>query len=75
MAHIDRMDPRRDPLGHLKKDVRVPYTAMGAVSGACLGAAIGKSKKATATGALIGALAGIALDIASHNSTKLNQGI
>lgn len=76
-AHIDRKDPRYDPLGHLKHDVGVPYTAIGTAGGAAIGAII--SPKNRKNGALIGASVGTALgliaDVVSYYNYKKKQDI
>ena len=59
LAHVDRVDPRRDPIGHLKKDVGVPYAAMTAFGGAVAGAAVAKNNRVA--GAVGGGLAGLVL--------------
>ena len=69
-AHIDRADPRHEPIGHLKKDVGVPYTVMGAGLGAGVGGLIAGNnrKKGAAVGALVGGVAGLLADwLAEHN--------
>lgn len=74
-AHIDKKDPRYDPLGHLKHDVGIPYTLIGTASGAALGATIFSNKKQGAkVGAVVGTLAGLLADIVSYyNKNKNNK--
>ena len=75
-AHIDRVDPRYNPASHLKHDVGIPYTLMGAAAGGGLGAIFGKDKKdAAVKGALIGGVLGLLGDVASTYSNKSNQGL
>lgn len=64
-AHVDQVDPRKNPIGHLKKDVGVPYALMTSIAGAALGAGLSKNnrKKGALAGALIGALPGAVFDI------------
>jgi len=67
IAHVDRADPRHDPIGHLKKDVGVPYAAMAAAAGTVIGAIVTRNRK---SGAVVGSLVGLGLgamvDIAIH---------
>lgn len=72
-AHIDRNDPRQDPLGHLKYDVGVPYSLMGAAGGATIGSIIYKKdrKKGALYGAAIVGGIGLIADIVSaYNKQK-----
>ena len=64
MAHVDREDPRVNPVGHLVKDVGISYVSMTAPVGAALGAALMSNDKKTgaAIGGLIGLVVGIILD-------------
>ena len=63
-AHVDRVDPRKNPFGHLKRDVGVPYAVMTSAAGSALGAALSKDrKKGAAVGGLAGALLGAVLDV------------
>lgn len=53
--HLDDVDPRRNPIGHLVKDTALlPGVAIGAI----LGLLFGQSAKAMAFGAAVGAGAG-----------------
>lgn len=74
-AHIDRKDPRYDPLGHLKHDVGIPYTAIGTAGGAALGAiAFPKNrKKGALVGASIGSALGIIADVVSYYNEKKQE--
>lgn len=60
-AHIDRRDPRQDPLGHLKHDVGIPYSALTTATGMALGAVLSKNNRKK--GVIIGGLAGLAIGI------------
>ena len=63
-AHVDRVDTRRDPIGHLKKDVGVPYAAMATLGGAVAGATVAGAtvaKNNRVSGAVGGGLAGLVL--------------
>lgn len=59
VAHVDREDPRVNPIGHLVKDVGIPYASMTAPVGAVLGATLMSSDRKT--GAAIGTLCGLAV--------------
>ena len=76
-AHIDRVDPRYDPIGHLKKDVGVPYTVIGSALGAGIGGLVAGNnrKKGAATGALIGGTMGLLADLLSDYKKETNQAI
>ena len=76
-AHIDRADPRYDPIGHLKKDVGVPYTVMGAGLGAGVGGLIANNnrKKGAAVGALVGGVAGLLADLLAEHNNESSQTI
>ena len=65
LAHIDRVDPRKNPIGHLKRDVRVPYAAMTATVGAAIGASLAKNnrKKGALIGGLLGIIPGVIVDV------------
>ena len=63
-AHVDQADPRRDPIGHLKKDVGIPYAIMGGLAGAALG---------SVPGLVVGSIVGLAADIASHMNATNSQ--
>ena len=71
-AHIDRADPRYDPIGHLKKDVGVPYALMGVVLGAGVGGLVadGKRKKGAALGAFAGGAVGLLADLLEGRNKK-----
>lgn len=76
LAHVDRVDPRRNPLGHLKHDVRVPYAVMGGLGGAAVGGLVNKNdrKKGAAVGSLVGFGVGLIMDaIADQNSAQDRQ--
>lgn len=60
-AHIDRRDPRKDSLGHLKHDVGIPYSAITTVAGITAGAVLFKNNRKK--GAIICGLAGLAIGI------------
>lgn len=66
-AHLDRKDPRYDPLGHLKHDVGIPYSLMGAAGGLTLGGTMYKKdrKKGALCGAAILGGIGLIADIVS----------
>lgn len=68
-AHIDRKDPRHDPLGHLKHDVGVPYSVMSTAAGGAIGAIVSKKnrKKGALIGSAIGLGFGIIADVLSKN--------
>ncbi len=68
-AHIDRKDPRDDPVGHLKHDVGVPYSIMTTAAGVVIGALASKNnrKKGVLLGGLFGLGIGILADLASEN--------
>ncbi len=76
-AHVDRADPRDDPIGHLKYDVGVPYAVMAAPVGAMIGAAAMKRNRKN--GALVGGTIGLVLGMVAdtvnnsknHNSWSL----
>jgi hypothetical protein len=57
-AHLDRVNPNCDPIGHVVSDT--PQIAGGVALGALLGLALGKSKEAALVGALFGGLLGVA---------------
>ena len=57
-AHLDRVNPNCDPIGHVVSDT--PQIAGGVALGALVGLAFGKSKEAALVGALFGGLIGIA---------------
>ena len=65
LAHVDREDPRKNPIGHLKKDVGVPYAAMTASVGAAIGASLAKGnrKKGAIIGGLLGIIPGVIVDV------------
>jgi hypothetical protein len=67
-AHIDRIDPRKNSIGHLKKDVGIPYVVLGASGGATLGALIYKNdrKKGAIVGGIIGTIIGAFADLESN---------
>lgn len=67
-AHIDRVDPRYDPLGHLKHDVGIPYTLIGTVGCATIGAAVYKKNriKGAVYGGAIGTVVGFLVDLVSY---------
>jgi len=67
-AHLDRKDPRKDPLGHLKHDVGVPYSVMSTAAGGAIGAIV--SKKNRKKGALIGGAFGLAIGIIADLASK-----
>ncbi len=76
MAHIDRVDPRSDLLGHLKHDVGIPYTLIGTVGCAALGAAAFSNNRTQGAkvSAALGFLGGLIADIVSYyNSNKNNK--
>ena len=76
LAHVDRADPRTDPIGHLKKDVGVPYALIGSAVGAILGAVLmkGDRKAGAALGSMAGGLLGsIADNVADRNSAQARQ--
>ena len=60
-AHVDRVDPRLDGLGHIRRDVGIPYIAMTTPSLAAIGAiAFPKYRKEGAVvGGAIGFLVGL----------------
>ncbi len=58
-AHVDRVDPHNDPIGHLKDDVGVPYAVMAAPVGAAIGAVAMKRNRKN--GALVGGITGLIL--------------
>ena len=64
LAHVDRVDPRRDPIGHLKHDVGVPYAVMGGLAGAALG---------SVPGMVAGSIMGLTADIVSHLNATGSQ--
>lgn len=64
LAHVDRVDPRRDPIGHLKKDVGIPYAVMGGLAGAALG---------SVPGLVAGSIVGLTADIVSHLNAAGSQ--
>ena len=75
VAHVDREDPRVNPVGHLVRDVGIPYASMTAPAGAALGAALmpGDRKTGAAIGALCGLAAGMIIDWAENrrNASKM----
>lgn len=56
-AHLDRVNPKCDPVGHVMSDT--PQIVSGAALGALAGLALGKSKEAALVGALFGGLLGL----------------
>lgn len=74
VAHVDREDPRVNPIGHLVKDVGIPYASMTAPVGAALGATLMSSDRKTgaAIGALCGLVVGMIIDWAENrrNTSK-----
>ena len=76
-AHVDRVDPRHDPIGHLKKDVGVPYALIGACVGAGIGGVVvGKNrKKGAAVGALGGGIAGLVVDLLAERRDETIQAV
>lgn len=64
LAHVDRADPSTDPIGHLKKDVGVPYALMGSMAGAILGAVLMKNnrKEGVVLGSILGGFLGSIAD-------------
>ena len=57
VVHVDKVDPRKDPLGHLLKDS--PETLLGVVSGIYFGKKVGSevySKRNGRSGALLESL-------------------
>lgn len=61
IAHIDKVDPRKNPLGHLKHDVGIPYTAITTSTGIVIGGLISKTNRKK--GILVGGLLGLAIGI------------
>jgi hypothetical protein len=57
-AHVDRVNPTCDPIGHIVSDT--PQIAGGLALGALAGFAFGKSKEAALVGAMFGGLIGLA---------------
>jgi hypothetical protein len=57
-AHLDRVNPECDPIGHVVSDT--PQIAGGVALGALLGLAFGRSKEAALVGAMFGGLLGVA---------------
>lgn len=66
-AHVDRVDPRKNPIGHLKKDVGIPYVAMTTPTGALIGAIVSKNnrKKGALVGGLVASGLGLLADVLS----------
>lgn len=61
VAHLDRVNPACDPVGHVIQDT--PSLAGGAALGALVGLLIGRSKEALIAGAALGAVLGIAVSV------------
>ena len=72
LAHLDRVDPRNDALGHLIQDVKVSRSVISTPIGATLGALL--DQKNRGRGALIGGffglLGGIIADVISEPPTE-----
>ncbi len=60
-AHVDRVDPRKNPLGHIKKDMGIPITLITTSAGASIGALVSKNNRKT--GALVGGLFGLVVGL------------
>ena len=67
LAHVDRVDPRKNPIGHLKKDVGIPYSVMTTPIGAAFGAVVSANNRKT--GAIVGGLIGFILGAVADNMT------
>jgi hypothetical protein len=61
VAHLDRVNPACDPLGHVLEDV--PHFAGGVAVGALIGLLFGRSKEALVAGAVIGAAIGLTASV------------
>jgi len=76
-AHVDRVDPRRNPIGHLKSDVGVPYAVMAGLGFAAIGAAMSRGdwKRGAAIGGVAGLFAGAVADAVDHYKNSNNGGM
>lgn len=76
-AHLDRVDPRRNPMGHPKMDVGVPYAVMAALGFAAIGAAAARGdwKGGAAIGGVTGLFAGATADAVDHYKNSNNGGM
>lgn len=75
-AHVDRKDPRQNPLGHLKHDTGIPYSFIGAAGGSALGGIIYKKdrkKGALYGGAILGGIGLIADIVSAYREQKTSQ--
>jgi hypothetical protein len=77
IVHMDKVDPRKDPFGHLLKDS--PETLIGIASGIYVGKTIGsdvfnkrrgKSRNAFLESLLMGALASVTVGYLGYNIGK-----
>ena len=66
-AHIDRRDPRQDPLGHLKHDVGIPYSALTTTAGIIVGTVLSKNNRIQ--GAIIGGFIGLVIGIIADSAS------
>jgi hypothetical protein len=66
-AHVDRVDPRRNPIAHLRKDVGIPYSVTSAASFAVLGALSSPDNRVSGAieGGIFGFILGLAADVLS----------
>jgi hypothetical protein len=68
VAHLDRVNPVCDPVGHIVQDT--PNLASGAAIGALVGLLLGRSKEALLAGAAVGAVLGLAASVETATTRR-----
>jgi hypothetical protein len=68
VAHLDRVNPNCDPMGHILQDT--PNLAGGAALGALVGLFIGRTKEALLAGAALGAILGLAASVETTTTRR-----